>query len=185
MINIQDFILQNQLPEERFLPVKNFESRFYISDFGRIVSHDHRKNTVSFLSPAIDSAGYYNTQLRMKPINTRIRVHKLVGLHYCPMIIIPDKRMVWNHKDGNKLNNYYKNIEYVTALYNSQHAVNTGLFDTKGEKHHNSKLSEADVLQMRLLYKTGLTQKVIGEMFGVSRRQAGDVIKGKNWGWLT
>lgn len=182
---VQDFILIHLLPEERFLPVTNFVGRFWISDHGRIVSRDHRKNTVSFLSPHLDSLGYFNTQLRMKPANRKCRVHQLVGEHFCEMIPVLGKRMVWNHRDGNKQNNYYKNIEYVTALYNCQHAVEIGLFNTKGEKHHNSRLTENDIRSIRALSTTGLTCKQISSRFGVNRRTIGDVLSGSCWGWLT
>lgn len=184
MTKVQDFIQSNQLPEERFLPVTNFEGRFWVSDHGRIVSHDHRKSTVAFLSPHLDSLGYYNTQLRMKPENRKCRVHQLVGEHFCEMVYTPGHRMVWNHKDGNKLNNHYTNVEFVTHEYNIKHAVKTGLFDRKGIKHHNSILTEEMVLKMRELRKAGMIYKEIGIKFGVGRRHAADVVNGVCWGWL-
>lgn len=182
---VQYFVSCNQLPQERFLPVTNFEGRFWVSDHGRLISHDHRKNKIAFLDPAIDGPGYLHTNLRMKPVNRSARIHVLVGEHFCEMVAIPGQRMVWNHKDGNKLNNFYKNIEFVTALYNSQHAVNIGLFDRKGEKHHNVRLTKEMVLQMRELRKSGMIYKEIGLRFGVGRRHAADVINGVCWGWLT
>lgn len=181
---VQDFLQSNLIPEERFLPITNFEGRFWISDHGRIMSHDHRKDTISFLNPAVDGPGYYNTQLRMKPINKRVRVHVLVGEHFCEMVPVYGHRMVWNHKDGNKLNNHYTNIEYVTMLHNSQHAVRTGLFDRKGVKHHNVKITEEMVLQMRQMRKEGMIYKDIAIKFGIGRRHAADVVNGVCWGWL-
>lgn len=181
---IQDFIQSNKLPEERFLPVKNFEGRFWISDHGRIISYDHRKNTIAFLSPYIDSGGYHNTQLRMKPSNRKCRVHELVGEHFCEMIIIPDIKMGWNHKNGNKLYNHFTNLEYISLADNTRHAVEIGLFNIKGEKHPHAKLTEKDVKAIRLLANSGLTHKQIGEKFGICRRQAGDIINLVNWGWL-
>jgi len=183
MTKVQDFIQSNQLPEERFLPVLHFEDRFWISDFGRIISHDHRKNTIKFLKPHLDSLGYFSTQLRMKPYNRKVRVHQLVGEHFCEMIPTTE-RMSWNHKDGIKTNNHYTNLEYITSRENSAHAVINGLHDIKGEKHPHAKLTENDVRQIRLLSKTGLTHKEIGNKFGICRRQAGDIINLVNWGWL-
>lgn len=39
----------------------------------------------------------------------------------------PKKNIQVNHIDGNKLNNIYKNLEWVTGRKNSQHAVDNGL----------------------------------------------------------
>src|SRR5687768_864885 len=85
MTKVQDFILLYQLPEERFLPVLNFEGRFWISDHGRIISYNGRYGGARFMSPHRDSLGYYNTQLRKAPLSIKKRVHQLVGEHYCEM----------------------------------------------------------------------------------------------------
>lgn len=182
MERVNIFIEYNKFPEERFLPVKNFEGRFWISDHGRIISHDHRKNTIKFISTHLDSLGYYATQLRMKPVNRKCRVHQLVGEHFCEMNGV---NLTWNHKDGNKKNNFYENLEYISLANNFAHAFETGLHNLKGENHPNCKLTKEIVLQMRELRKSGMIYKDIGKRFGVCRRQASDVIRGVNWGWLT
>lgn len=176
------FIWANAMTEERFVPVKDFESRFWISDFGRIVSHDHRKNTVKFLKPAIDNEGYYATQLRMKPNNRKVRAHQLVAEHYIEKKD-PSHNVV-NHLFGIQLNNYYKDLEWTTLGKNITHAVEIGIFNIKGEKHPNNKLKESEVIQIRQLALTGLTHQKIADQFGICRRQAGDIINRKNWGWL-
>lgn len=51
--------------------IKDFEGRFWISSFGRLKSHDHRKNTIKILSPYIDSQGYYQATLRHKTIKEK------------------------------------------------------------------------------------------------------------------
>ena len=55
----------------------------------------------------------------------RIAVHRLVAYTY---LSVPDANKVWvNHKDGNKHNNHYTNLEWTTISENIQHAYNTGL----------------------------------------------------------
>jgi hypothetical protein len=185
MTKVQDFILLYQLPEERFLPVLNFEGRFWISDHGRIISYNGRYDGARFMSPHLDSLGYYNTQLRKSPLSIKKRVHQLVGEHYCEMIPTPGERMVWNHKDGNKLNNHYTNLEYVTAGQNMSHAVSMGLHNLKGENHPHRKLTEKQVLEIRQLRKDGLLYKDIASMYDIGRRQASDIARRINWGWLS
>lgn len=182
LINL--FIYANKMDEERFMPVKNFETRFWISDFGRLISYNHKKNSINFLKCHIDNEGYYATQLRQKPRNRKVRVHILVAEHYCTKMR-PEQTWV-NHITGIKLWNYYKDIEWCTGKENCKHAVDTGLNDIKGEKHPHAKLDKATVLAMRYMrQRTGMTYERIGNIYGVSRRQAADVIKGNNWGWLT
>lgn len=72
----------------------------------------------------------------------------------------------------------------MTVGDNVKHAVTTGLFNIKGTKHHHAKLNEQQVIEMRLLRNQGMTYQKIAEMFGVCRRQASDVVRGINWGWL-
>ncbi len=176
------FIEANSMPEERFCPVKNFEGRFWISDFGRIVSHDHRKNTIKFLRPHIDGEGYFATQLRMKPFNRKVRVHILTAEHWVEK---KDPSHTWvNHLTGVKLNNYYKDLEWTTPAGNCKHAVDAGLHNLKGEKHPMRKMTESKVRDIRELYKLGITQQQIGNIYGICRRQAGDIINRKNWSWL-
>lgn len=62
-------------------------------------------------------------------------IHRLVAYQFCnPPINI--KNMVVNHIDGNKLNNYAGNLEWMTVAANNQHAINfnqnTSTFSDKG-----------------------------------------------------
>lgn len=56
----------------------------------------------------------------------QILIHRLVALAWCSNVDYILKPIV-NHKDGNKKNFYYKNLEWCSYLENNKHAVNTGL----------------------------------------------------------
>lgn len=163
--------------------VNGFEARFEISNLGRLKSINGRNKGEKILVAAIDGAGYRHTSLRMKPLNKSVRIHNLVAEHFCEKEF---PEMTWvNHDDGNKLNNNYTNLKWCTPLQNCQHAVLTGLLNIKGERHPQHKLTVEKVIEMRRLHKTGnYNHTQLGNMFGVCRRQAGDVINGVNWGWI-
>lgn len=163
---------------EIWKPVFGFEKRFEISNHGRLRSINGRHKGVKILNPAIGHGGYYCTSLRMKPQNRKVRIHTLVAENF---LIKPiGQWIVVNHKDGNKLNNHINNLEWCEASENISHAVRIGLMDFKGSNHHNSKLTEEDILKIRSLYPKYL-QREIAAMFGICRRQAGDIINRVNW----
>lgn len=51
-------------------------------------------------------------------------VHRMVATLFVPN---PDNKSYVNHLDGDKSNNHYTNLEWVTARENTLHAIETGL----------------------------------------------------------
>jgi hypothetical protein len=50
----------------------------------------------------------------------------------------------------------------------------------RGIENSQGRLTNEEVISMRKLYATGnYTQKEIGEIYGISRRHAGDIVNGK------
>lgn len=174
------------MEEEIWRDVKGFEGKYFISNHGRLKSingkYSKSKPDGYVTLGTIDCLNYRVMTLRDHGRVKRERTHRLVAEAFHERI--PGKNHV-NHIDGDRLNNYYKNLEWCTHQENLSHAIKIGLFNTKGEKHFNSKLTKEKVLEMRRLrFEEKLTHQEIAEKFGVCRRQAGDVINGVNWGWL-
>lgn len=170
------------LPGEIIKDVAGFEGRFMVTSFGRMFSINGKWKGIKEMSPCKGYGGYLLTNLRWKDKNRKVRIHTIVAESFL-------KKESWhacvNHIDGNPSNNNVSNIEWTDNAGNVRHAIETGLFDTKGEKHHNSKLTKEKVLEMRRIRnKYGLPYSEIGKMFGVCRRQASDVVRGVNWGWI-
>ncbi len=169
------------MEEEVWKDVNGWNGKYQISNHGRLKSINGK---FSISCPdgyvtlgTIDDKGYRAIQMRRPGYKERFRVHTLVGKHFIEKPIA-EKRLVVNHKDGNKMNNYFKNLEWVTDAKNSEHAVKMGLFNLKGENHPHVKLTK------ELRHKENWTHQKIADKFFISRRQAGDVINGINWGWL-
>ena len=72
------------------------------------------------LKQTLGKHGYLSVKLN----NKDYKIHYLVS-HF--MIGERPKNLVTNHIDGNKLNNNYKNLEYISASENIYHSIKMGL----------------------------------------------------------
>lgn len=148
--------------KEEWKDVVGFENYFMVSNYGSIYS----KRTDKILKPTITATGYLTICTKIGGrlgINITKRVHRLVAEAFIPAI--KDKIYV-NHIDGDKKNNYYKNLEWVTASENSQHAHDNGMIATaRGTDSVISKLTESQVKYIR---KSKETDRALGKLFGVS-----------------
>ena len=88
---------------------------------GRVYSNYHNK----FLLGDV-VRGYLQYTLVINKKRIRIKAHRLVAALF---LDLPDNydKLVVNHKDGNKLNNHYSNLEWCTIDYNNYHARANGL----------------------------------------------------------
>ncbi len=96
----------------------------------RIVGGRGSRITGMPLAMSIDSTGYYVVTLCVNGKRTTVRVHLLVARAF---LTRPAETEV-NHIDGNKLNNYLLNLEYVSRSENMLHAYRTGLNKGKRKK---------------------------------------------------
>jgi hypothetical protein len=168
--------------EEIWKDVQGFEGRFKISNLGNVLSINGRYKGERLLKPCIDTEGYYVTELRMTPINRRVRVHQLVAEHFVMRSWNLQHPCV-NHRDGNKTNNNYLNLEWVSKKDNCLHAVETGLHNLKGVNSPNSKVTEREVKLIRELALNGFSSQGISDLLEnkISRRHVTDIINRINW----
>ena len=71
-----------------------------------------------------DNKGYLVTDLYKDGQRSTYRVHRLVAQEFIPN---PDNKPCINHIDGNKHNNNFSNLEWVTKKENCRHAWANGL----------------------------------------------------------
>ena len=85
----------------------------------------------------IDQDGYHEIQIRILPDHKDkyYRVHRIVARAFCPkpehLKDVPYEELQVNHKDGNKRNNNWWNLEWCTDLENKLHAIDTKLIHPK------------------------------------------------------
>ena len=87
------------------------------------------------LSTWVNNRGYFTVCFNKQTF----MVHRLVASAYCENI---ENKPFVNHKDGNKLNNHYSNLEWCTQAENLKHARETGLADWK--KGHTKTYKSAE-----------------------------------------
>ncbi len=97
--------------EEVWKTIKQSEN-YQISNLGNFRSK--RKP----LKCNINARGYKYCNISVKGKVSKIKIHILVALYF---IDNPNNLETVNHKDGNKLNNHYKNLEWLTLKQNIQH----------------------------------------------------------------
>lgn len=97
-------------------------SSYEIYDDGRIYSNKRHK----FLKPVKNNSGYETVNLYNGTIKGRrsCSIHVLVAEAF---VKNSNHYMEVNHKDGNKTNNSYKNLEWCKHPYNLDHAYEKGL----------------------------------------------------------
>lgn len=163
---------------ERWKKVKGFEERYLISDHGNVIGlyKDKRR----FLKPAVTWQGRTRVHLHFNGKIKYIGVHQLVALHFVKGHKVG---LEVNHVDGNKNNNHYTNLEWVTNKENHDHATRLKLMP-RGEKHGRSKIKKTDIPKIISLREDGLTHKAIGEKFGVTKNAIRFILIGETWNHL-
>ena len=103
---------------------------YYVTNDGHVYKVDTRNGKTDECYYHI-AHGY--RRIRVTDIDTNkrryIRVARLVGKYY---VAGYNKDLVINHIDGNKSNDVYTNLEWVTIAENTQHAYDNDLVHDRG-----------------------------------------------------
>lgn len=112
---------------------KNFYDNYSVSNFGRVKNDKTNK----IRTPFVDYRGYQQVVIK----NKHFKIHRIVALNF-----IENKNNLpqINHKDGNKLNNHYSNLEFCNGSYNLKHAYKNGLKKPSKIKHITKKIIQKD-----------------------------------------
>lgn len=147
---------------------------YFITEDGQVINTKTKRTMKLFPN----TKGYLRVVLSEDGYQKRYFVHRLVAEKYVPN---PENKPQVNHKDGNKLNNHYTNLEWVTNQENRAHAVENGLHkSTKGEERANHILTEEDVKWMRDNYVKGKGPE-FAKKFGISKQTVLNIIHYKKW----
>lgn len=151
---------------------------YSVSSDGRVESRKHRLPKI--LSPGIDKDGYLSVSLCMGGIVRIRKIHALVAHAFIGPK--PSEKHQINHKNGDKSDNRFVNLEWVTASENALHAFRVlGRTRLAGELHGRSKLSQSDVDGVRARLSSGEPHKTIAADYRVCRQTIDAIASGKRW----
>ena len=100
----------------------NISTWYYITEDGKC----YNQKTGKYLKGQENiKNGYFSYNITLpNGSKKRLYAHRLVAQAFIPN---PENKTEVNHIDGNKLNNYIDNLEWVTSKENQQHAIATAL----------------------------------------------------------
>ena len=158
--------------------VCGYEGLYKVDENGNVFSVRNNKLLKRMMFPS----GYEYVHLCNGKGKTKLfRVHRLVAETFIPN---PNNLPEVNHKDGYKLNNNVKNLEWCTNLENRRHSVETGLRNIKGENNPSAKLTVKDVINIRKEYipkSKEFGTVALARKYGVSNVMIGKIIRYECW----
>lgn len=141
----------------KFHPIPSTLGHYAVSRCGRvrrILKVRGHHSVGRDLSTRIDKYGYPQVALCINGKERAYTIHRLVAEVFVPN---PESLPQVNHKDGNKLNNTPRNLEWCNAGHNLKHARETGLWKAaKGSRVTSSKLTDEKVREILRSPKTGI-----------------------------
>jgi len=191
----------NDLENEVWKTIEEYPE-YQVSNLGRIKSFIKWKGTdCRILKQCRNHKGYFYVDLHNKNKKSKTKViHRLVYETFNKKL---EKNYDVHHTNEDKENNFIDNLKSEPHSRHSKYhnkgkillnetkikisktrkeEFKSGKLNYKGENHPQHKLTEEQVIQIKLLLKEGiLTQQEIADMFGVSRITISDIKRGKIW----
>jgi len=174
-INRHNLIIQ--LPYERWFYFKDGKEFYKVSNFLRIKSFHKDKQKILTIGMTDDK--YLRVQLNVNGKKKVKKLHSIIGEVFVPN---PLKLKEINHKDGNKMNCHWTNLEYSTRSKNIKHAFDLGLKNAKGENNTRCKL---DNNKVRKIFKSKETCYELAKTYSVSYITISDIRRGYTWSHIT
>lgn len=116
--------------EEIWVDIKSYEGLYQVSNLGRVRSLERmvrnggdtvRVVKEKILKPWSDKNGYLHVTLCDKSTNKKkFKIHRLVATMFIPN---PNNLPQVNHKDEDKQNNKFDNLEWCTNRYNQEYGT--------------------------------------------------------------
>jgi hypothetical protein len=159
------------MDSEEWRDIPGYEGFYQASSMGRI----RRANRI--IRGSIDQNGYTRIKLSMGGKKKRVFAHRLVLMAFVGPC--PDGCEAC-HNDGDRSNNRLENLRYDTRSNNN---LDKNIHGTSycGVRHHLSKLTEKDVVEIRQAAAAGESQRSIAARYDITQPNVGYIVRRDTW----
>ena len=169
--------------------VKGYEGLYEVNENGNVfsverivVSGKNKKCVRKFerkeKAQRRDKYGYFRVSLSKEGKVKAISVHRLVAMTF----IEGDSKLTVNHIDGNKLNNHFSNLEFISSSENVKHAHQIGIVPKPvqkvGTENLRSKLNEKQVREIR---KSEISYRKLAKIYEIHHSVIYGIKKGTRY----
>jgi len=167
---------------EEWKNIVGFEDLYSISNLGRIKGKSYHNGTDERILKQNPKNGYLQIALYKNKKYFYFSVHRVVAIAFIPN---PENKPDVGHfgkypngKEGNKKDNMYINLKWVTRSENLKHSFKFGLNNNEGIRHSQVKLTEKDVLDIRASI---LTNKELSVLYSICDAHICTIRKRRSW----
>lgn len=140
------------------------------------------RGKASARKPYLTTTGYLYIVMRTKYAKKACAIHRLVAEAFIGPF--PIERPYVAHWDGDKTNNHYTNLRYVTRAENEADKLRHGL-SNRGERFGRSRLKELQVIEIKRRLAAGIKPIEIAPDYDVAVTTIKSIKSGKSWFWLS
>lgn len=173
---------------EEWKDVVGYEELFQVSNFGRFYS----KRSSRILKQHRAKSGYMQVATKIKGVDKCFKLHQEVAklflgepegesLEYSHRSSYGVAEV--NHIDGDKSNNHQDNLEWSSSSENQSH-YHREVATEEANLSRRKKLSvmtDDEVRDIRKMYATGLSGRVVAAKFGITRCRVTSALKSYKW----
>lgn len=162
----------------KFLP--EVKDRYFINKNGELFTNFGKKQMKDSLKN-----GYVKNELIHKNGKSKQYFrHRLVMMCFAPNQKAKDLQV--NHKDGNKTNNCFDNLEWCTNKENQLHAIKLGLkVGMKGQNNPANKLLQSQVIDIINDLLNHVPYSILCKKYNCSKSTISAIKNKRNWKYLT
>lgn len=152
--------------------------KYIVSEYGDVIGCSRNK----IIKKGENKDGYYVVTLGSGKHRRRYSVHHIVAELFVEGM---ESGLEVNHKDFNRKNNYYKNLEWVTHKDNIKKSSLAGRYNRpNGESNGRCKIKEENVIKMREEYENGASIAFLSRKYKIGYTQTSRIVKYESWKYL-